>query len=268
MLRLLALLCGLVGAALFAAVALYLVVFLAYYIVPEARRNQIYRTIIGHRYIPVVDAELTVSSDEAIQIDLALLAAFIIPHSLMARRGFKRVWTKIVPQPIERSTYVIVSSLLLATLIWNWESILEVIWPLEGTFLAETNDRFRTTFQVLFWAGWAINVIAVASLGGSDLLGLRQTWAYFRGREYAPPEFRTPGLYRFVRHPAMLGLLIALWATPVMTLGHALFSLVMSLYIFVGIWLEERDLAALYGDAYVQYKRRTSMLLPLRWRRG
>lgn len=268
MLRLLALVYGIVGAVLFAVTGLYLVVFLAYYVVPKDWREPIYTRTIAGRYIPAIDSEAGGRADDALIMNLALLAAFAIPHSLMARQGFKRVWTKIVPAPIERSTYVIISSLLLALLFWFWKPIPEFIWPQEGTFLAATNTQWRIVFQVLFWTGWAINTVAVSSIGGSDLLGLRQTWLYFRGEPYTPPPMRTPGLYRLVRHPAMLGLLIALWATPVMTLGHMLFSVVMSGYIVIGILLEEKDLVALYGDAYSEYRQRTSMLLPLRWRKA
>jgi protein-S-isoprenylcysteine O-methyltransferase Ste14 len=264
MLRLLVLLYGLVGALMSLAVTLYLVVFLAYYVVPTKWRKPIYTQTIGNRFIPAVDSEAGGRPDDALKVDLALLAAFVIPHSLMARKSFKRLWPKIVPQPIERSTYVIVSSLLLAMLFWFWDPIADVIWP---TSVPPDDTQFRLVFQTVFWAGWAINTIAITSIGGADLLGLRQAWAFFRGREQPSAEFRTPGLYRFVRHPAMLGLILSVWATPIMTLGHALFALTMSLYIFVGILLEERDLVSLYGDAYKDYKRRTSMLLPLRWRR-
>lgn len=268
MLRLLALLYGLVAAALFAAAALYLVVFLAYHIVPQKWREPIYTRVIGNRYIPAIDAEAGGRADDAVYMNLGLLAAFIIPHSLMAREGFKRVWTKIVPRPIERSTYVIVASLLLAALYWFWQPIPEFVWPKEGTLLAHTNTQGRIAFQVFFWAGWAITFLASLSAAPGELMGLRQTWLYFRGQPYTPPPLRTPGLYRLVRHPGMLGLIIAVWATPVMTLGHMLFALVMSFYIVVGAWLEEKDLVTLYGQEYLDYKQRTSMLLPLRWRRG
>ena len=268
MLRLLALVYGLIAAVVFAAVTLYLPVFIGYYAVPLDWREPIYRKIIAGRYIPAIDAETGGRPDDAILVNLALLAAFIVPHSLMARANFKRVWTRIVPQPIERSTYVLVAGLLLAVLYWYWRPIPEIVWPVEGTPLATTNTTLRPVFQTVFWLGWAIVVLAAVLVAPADLIGLRQVWSYFRGGEYTPPPMRTPFVYRLVRHPFMLGLLLAFWATPVMTLGHLLFALVMSVYIVLGIVLDERDLVSLYGDAYRDYQRRTSMLLPLRWRRG
>lgn len=268
MLRFLVLLYGLVGAAMFAAAMVYLPVFLAYYVVPKTWREPIYARTIANRYIPAIDSEAGGRADDALYVNLGLLAAFVVPHSLMARHGFKRHWTKVVPQPIERSTYVIISTLLLAALFWFWQPIPEIVWPLEGTFLATTNTQFRTVFQVFFWGGIAMAVLSVLLVAPADLIGLRQTWLYFRGQAYSPPPLRTPLLYRLVRHPLMLGLLFAFWSSPVMTLGHLLFSLVMSCYIAAGVWLEEKDLVKLYGAAYLEYKQRTSMLLPLRWRRG
>lgn len=266
--RLLVLLYGLIGAAMFAATTLYLPVFLAYHIVPKTWREPIYSRTVANRYIPAIDSEAGGRADDALLINLGLLVAFAIPHSLMARAGFKRIWTRIIPQPMERSTYVIIASLLLAALFWFWKPIPEFVWPLEGTMLATTDTQFRTVFQTFFWAGFAITFLSALMVAPGELTGMRQAWLYFRGQAYSPPPLRTPLLYRLVRHPGMLGLLIAFWASPVMTLGHMLFALVMSLYIVVGAWLEEKDLVELYGDAYLDYKRRTSMLLPLRWRRG
>ncbi len=266
--RTLALLYGLLAAALFAAATLYLPLFLAYHIVPQDWREPIYTVPIGNRYLPAIDAESGGRADDAVLNNLGLLLAFVIPHSLMARQGFKRVWTRIVPQTIERSTYVIVAALLLGALLWFWKPIPEFVWPAEGTILANTNTQFRIVFQVAYWTGWAITFLSSLMAAPGELTGLRQTWLYFRGREYTPPPLRTPGLYRVVRHPGMLGMIIAFWSTPVMTLGHMLFAGVLTLYIIVGAFLEERDLVSLYGDAYRDYQRRTSMLLPLRWRRG
>ena len=266
--RLLALVYGLVAAAMFAAATLYLPIFLAFYVVPKTWREPIYSRTIANRYIPAIDSEAGGRADDAVLINLGLLAAFAIPHSLMARDSFKRVWTRIIPQPIERSTYVIVASLLLAAQFWFWKPIPEFVWPLEGTILATTDSQFRLVFQIFFWAGIAITFLSALMVAPGELTGLRQVWHYFRGQTYAPPPLRTPLFYRFVRHPGMLGLLIAFWASPVMTLGHMLFALVMSIYIVIGARLEERDLVKLYGDAYRDYQRNTSMLLPLRWRRG
>jgi protein-S-isoprenylcysteine O-methyltransferase Ste14 len=251
------------------AAVLYLPLFLGYYVVPKDRREQIYATpVIDRHVLRAIDAESGGRADDALLINLALLAGFVVPHSLMAREGFKRLWTRVVPRPIERSTYVLVSGLTLALLFWFWKPIPETVWPMEGTILANTDAQFRVVFQTAFYFGWALVILSTFAIDHFDLFGLRQVYLYLRGREYTPTAFKTPLLYRWVRHPMMLGLLIAIWATPVMTLGHMVFSGVMTLYIVVGILLEERSLAAAHGDAYLDYKRRTSMLLPLRWRRS
>jgi protein-S-isoprenylcysteine O-methyltransferase Ste14 len=266
--RLLALLYGLAAYAVFTLSLAYLVVFLAYHVVPEQFHEPIYSTRIAGFPIRGIDAEGSGSPDDALLTNLLLLAAFVVPHSVMARDGFKRVWTRIVPHTIERSTYVLVSGLLLILLMTFWKPIPEIIWPLPDTLLAGTNYQLRPLFQTLYWCGWLLALVSSFMIDHFDLTGLRQVWSYFRGRDYSPPAFKSPWLYRLVRHPSMLGMLIAFWATPVMTLGHLLFSLVMSAYILVGITLEERSLAAAHGEPYLQYKQRTSMLLPLRWRRS
>jgi methanethiol S-methyltransferase len=165
MLRLLALLYGILGAILFNAVNLYHIVFLANQVVPRDWRENIYSRTIFNRYLPAIDAEVGGGRfDDALYIDAALLALFLIPHSVMARASFKRVWTKIIPQPIERSTYTIVSSLLLGALFWFWQPIPEPIWPVEGTILAGTDSQLRIVFQVLFWSGWALVSLSMLSV--------------------------------------------------------------------------------------------------------
>ena len=266
--RFLALLYGLVAYLVGLATVLYLPVFLGFYVMPEQWRERIYRLpVYDGLFLKAIDSEIGGRADYALLIDLLLLAAFVVPHSLMAREGFKRVWTRLVPRPIERSTYVLISGLLLGVLYWFWQPIHEIVWPLEGTVLANTDTQLRLVFQILFWFGWLLLVASTFMIDHFDLFGLRQVWLYFRGRPYEPPRFKSPLLYRYMRHPMMLGILIGIWATPVMTLGHMIFSGVLSLYIVVGIWLEERGLAAAHGEPYLDYKRRTSMLLPLRWRR-
>ena len=174
--RLLALLYGLLGAALFAAAALYLPVFLGYQVVPKTWQDPIYTRVIANRYIPAIDGEAGGRADDAVYMNLALLAAFLIPHSLMARESFKRLWTRIVPRPIERSTYVIIASLLLGLLYWFWQPIPEFVWPNEGTslgsLLANTNtDPSRLGFLIPFCAGWAITFLASLSAAPGELTG-------------------------------------------------------------------------------------------------
>jgi protein-S-isoprenylcysteine O-methyltransferase Ste14 len=272
MLRVLALLYGLVAYVAFLAVMLYFVLFTGYYVMPEAWQERLYNQPI---YISPQGWTLRITSVDmghfegvfdALTIDLLLLAAFAVQHSLMARQGFKRLWTKIVPQPVERSKYVLFSSLVLALLFWQWRPIPEYVevW----NFGRVTHPWPFKAFQVAFWIGWAVVLASSFIINHFDLFGLRQVWTYLRGREYQPIEFKAPLLYRFVRHPLMLGLLIAFWAVPTMTLGRGLFSLGMTVYILVGILLEEQSLVGAYGESYLNYRRRTSMLLPLRWRRS
>jgi protein-S-isoprenylcysteine O-methyltransferase Ste14 len=276
MLRALAFLYGLVAYVAFLAVILYFVLFMGYYIMPQAWQERIYSQPIytspqgWSLRVTSVDAGQFVGVYDAVTIDLLLLAAFAVQHSLMARQGFKRVWTKIVPQPIERSTFVLASALVLALIFWQWRPIPEYLEhpTLSWNFTRETHPWVFKIFQVAYWVGFALVFLSTFVINHFDLFGLRQTWTYLRGREYQPLEFKERLFYRFVRHPLMLGFLIMLWAVPTMTLGRGLFSLGMTAYILVGILLEERGLAAAHGQAYLDYRRRTSMLLPLRWRRS
>jgi protein-S-isoprenylcysteine O-methyltransferase Ste14 len=261
--RLLALLYGLVAWAISTFALIYLVLFLAVHVVPEQWREPLYSARIAGFPIRSIDAQGSGRADDALLTNVLLLAAFALPHSIMARERFKRVWMRIVPRPIERSTYVLISGLLLILLMTWWKPIPEPIWPQPGTILAGTNDQLRPLFQTLYWFGWILAFVSTTAIDYCELMGLRQVWSYFRRHQTEPARFRIPWLYRYVRHPMMLGMLIAFWATPVMTLGHLLFSLVMSAYILIGIALEEKSLAAALGEPYLQYKRSTSMLLPL-----
>lgn len=203
-----------------------------------------------------LDSGPTVSFPHALLLDLVLLGLFAVQHSVMARPAFKRWWTTIIPPSIERSTYVLFASLLLLLLYWQWLPILGTIWNVEhtagGVFL-----------QGLYWVGWVIVLLSTFLINHFDLFGLRQVYLNWQTRAYTAVGFKTPTLYKLVRHPLMLGFLIAFWATPRMTVGHLLFSLATTGYILVGIQLEEHDLLAFYGKTYRHYQQRVRMLLPL-----
>lgn len=197
---------------------------------------------------------------EAVIINLALLGAFAIQHSGMARRGFKAVWTRIVPAPIERSTYVLFSALALALVFWQWRPIDGTVWSASGVP--------ASAIAIVFWLGWAVLFISTFLINHFDLFGLAQVWSAWRGTARPEPAFRTPFLYRVVRHPLYVGFLMVLWAAPTMSRGHALFAAASTGYILIGIWLEERDLVAVFGDTYRNYRSRVSMLIPLPPRRS
>jgi protein-S-isoprenylcysteine O-methyltransferase Ste14 len=192
----------------------------------------------------------------ALIIDVVLMSIFAIQHSVMARPQFKRVWTKIIPRAIERSTYVLLASLALALLIWQWRPIPVVIWQVQDPSAA-------MTLMALEAVGWLIVLFSTFLINHFELFGLHQVANHLVGKSMPAPRFRTPMLYKLVRHPIYLGFIIAFWATPFMTGGHLLFAAVTTAYIFVGIALEERDLVALFGDQYLNYRRQVSMIVPL-----
>lgn len=191
----------------------------------------------------------------ALLINAALLGAFAVQHSGMARQGFKRAWTKLVPPLLERSTYVVVASLVLLTLVLFWQPVPGVIWTVH-------NPTAVMLLQIFFWFGWALLFTCTVLIDHFDLFGLKQSWKYFRNEKYQPPAFRTPGPYRLVRHPLYLGFLIAFWSTPRMTSGHLFFAVMCTGYILVAIQLEERDLVTFHGESYRNYRRGVSMLIP------
>ena len=189
-------------------------------------------------------------------IDAVLLGLFAIQHSVMARQGFKRWWTQFIPKPIERSTYVLLSSLLLVLLFWQWRPILSVIWNV-------TNPIGSLALTALFWIGWLLVLASTFVINHFDLFGLRQVYLFQKGKQYTDLVFKKRLFYRFVRHPLLLGFMIAFWATPKMTLGHLVFAFATTAYMLIAIQLEERDMANMHGDPYRQYQREVSMLIPV-----
>jgi len=197
----------------------------------------------------------------ALIVDTVLLGVFAIQHSVMARPAFKRWWTRFVPPPVERATYVLLASLALLLLYWQWRPIPQPIWTV-------TNPVGVTAMQAVFWIGWAVVLISTFLINHFELFGLRQVYARLRGHTLPAPVFKTPVFYKKVRHPIYLGFLLAFWATPAMTAGHLLFAVATTGYILIGIHLEERDLIGLFGDQYRRYREQVAMLIPLPGRKG
>jgi protein-S-isoprenylcysteine O-methyltransferase Ste14 len=235
--RLLAFFYGVVAYLAFVLITLYAIGFLGDAVVPKS-----------------IDSGGGAVSVRALAIDVGLLTLFALQHSVMARSGFKRRWTRLVPEPIERSTYVLVTVLCLALLFWQWRPMTRVVWRVDGAA--------AVVLTVLFWLGWLIQLMSTFMVSHFDLFGLRQVSAYLRARPSPPLAFVTPLFYRLVRHPLYTGFLLAFWAAPVMTFGHLVFALVTTLYILVAVRFEERDLLAAFGETYRSYQRKTPMLLP------
>ncbi len=212
---------------------------------------------VGNVFVPKsIDSGAAGSFTPSLVVDALLLGLFAIQHSVMARPGFKQAWTKIVPQVIERSTYVLLASLSLALLFWQWRPMPEAIWSVK-------NSAASMVLQVVFFVGWAIVLVSTFLIGHFDLFGLRQVYLYQVGRAYTTSGFKTPGLYKVVRHPIMLGFIIAFWSTPRMTVGHLVFAIATTVYILIALQIEERDLLDMHGDTYREYKKQVSMLIPL-----
>ena len=196
----------------------------------------------------------------AVIVDVLLLGVFAVQHSVMARRGFKRWWTRLVPAPVERSTYVLAASLAVALLLWQWRPLTAAVWTVDDAVL-------KPLLYAISGLGWAVLLISTFLINHFELFGLQQVFNHWRGVHFEPPTFKTPAFYRYVRHPLYLGFIVAFWATPRMTQGHLLFAAAGTAYIFVGILFEERDLIAYFGEEYRRYRQRVPMIVPFLGRR-
>jgi protein-S-isoprenylcysteine O-methyltransferase Ste14 len=211
---------------------------------------------VGDFVVPrTVDHGLSAAAGGALVVNVLLLALFAVQHSLMARPAFKRWWTRFVPATIERSTYVLIASLVLALMFWQWRPMPTVIWDVSW-------QPGRILLWALFALGWVTVLVSTFLINHFDLFGLRQVYLAWRNAPYTNLRFRTSMLYRAVRHPLMLGFLVAFWATPTMTAGHLLFAVATTGYILIAIRLEERDLTAQLGEQYRDYRTRVPMLVP------
>jgi len=236
--RLLAVVYGVIAYVIFFVTFLYAIGFVGGIVVPKG-----------------IDSGAVGPLAATLAIDAILLGVFAVQHSVMARPAFKAWWTKFVPPPIERSTYVLFASLALILLFWQWRPLPKLVWGLQG--------QAAMAVWALFWVGWATVLLSTFLINHFDLFGLRQVWAYRRNREIPPSEFHTPLFYRVVRHPLYLGFIIAFWAAPTMSQGRLFFALATTAYILIAIQLEEHDLLNVFGDTYRDYKARVGMLIPL-----
>lgn len=211
---------------------------------------------VGNFVVPkTMDSGAAVPLLEALLVNTLLLGVFAVQHSVMARQGFKKIWSRIIPAALERNTYVLFSSLALLLLFWQWRPMGGVVWDVSGTMLG-------SVLIGLSIFGWLIVLVSTFLLDHFELLGLKQAFTNLTGREMQGSAFKTPGLYKVVRHPIYFGFAVAFWATPVMTTAHLLFAIGTLGYTLVGIALEERDLMATFGDEYRNYKSKVSMLIP------
>jgi len=201
-----------------------------------------------------IDSGETGGALGAVLVDLALLGVFAVQHSVMARHGFKRMWTRIVPEAAERSTYVLFSSLALALLLWQWRPLPALVWSTDGIA--------AVAISAVSWLGWAMVLVSTFLISHFHLFGVTQGFAKLLQRHIPEQQFTTPFLYRYLRHPLYAGFILAFWAAPQMSAGHLLFAVATTGYILIGIWLEERDLVAHFGQRYLQYRAAVGMLIP------
>jgi protein-S-isoprenylcysteine O-methyltransferase Ste14 len=216
---------------------------------------------IGNLWVPKsIDSPRDVAFGTALLVNLGLLGLFAVQHSVMARPAFKRWWTRIVPEPAERSTYVLFSSLALAVLFWFWQPMGGVVWNI-------TSSAGVKAMYIVFAAGWLLLLYVTFLIDHFDLFGLRQVWLQLVGKPFTPVTFKTPWLYRQMRHPLYVGWLMIFWATPTMTVAHLVFAIMTTAYILVAIQFEEHDLIAVHPE-YSEYRKRVPALIPFTKRRA
>ena len=236
--RLVALVYGILSYVFFFLTFLYAIGFVSGLVVPKT-----------------IDSGARAPLTESLLVNVALLTIFALQHSVMARPQFKAWWTRFVPKSVERSTYVLLATSALALLLWQWRPLPDVIWQIG-------DPRLARTIRGISCFGWLVVLTSTFLINHFELFGLHQVANNLVGKDMPPPRFKTPFFYRFVRHPIYLGFIIAFWAAPTMTVGHLLFAFATTGYILIGIFLEERDLVALFGDDYRNYKKRVAMLAP------
>ncbi len=236
--RILAFLYGLVAYVIFFLTFLYAIGFVGNLVVPKS-----------------IDSGTEGALGAALLVNVILLLVFALQHNIMARPAFKERWTKIVPTPVERSTFVLFTNLALILLFWQWRPMLGIVWSVDS-------GAAIVVLNVLFWSGWLLVLAATFVINHFDLFGLRQVFMYLRGQEYTPIGFRARLFYKFIRHPLLLGFMIAFWATPTMTVGHLVFAGVTTVWMLISIQFEEHDLVQALPEDYPAYQKRVPMLIP------